>query len=527
MPADKHYDVVIVGGGPVGMGLAIEIGQRGHSVAVIERHRTPQPIPKGQNLTQRSAEHFHFWGCERELRAARTVSRDVSTGGLVCYGTLLGGYHYDWMHRAQVRAYYFSDNERLPQYATETVLRTRAASIPAIAIHYGVTATAIAQAGDGVAVAVEDDTGARLVVRGRYAVGCDGSSSRVRDGAGITQTRSDHDLLMVLLVFRSPELHRLLSVLPERSIYNALHPRLDGYWQFFGRVDRDSEWFFHAPVPRGTTKDNFDFAALLHTGVGQPFEFELKHVGFWDLRFAIADSYRAGRIFVAGDAAHSHPPYGGYGINIGFEDARNLGWKLSAVLEGWGSAGLLDSYDAERRPVFASTARDFIGDFIEEDRRFLARYAPEKNRAEFEAAWSARNAGASEVMAYEPNYEGSPIVVGSAGTSSARGRHTFETRAGHHLAPVVLADGSNIYSHFGASFALVALDAPPEATRAFQQAATALGLPLTTIESDDGPDQAKYKSRLVLVRPDQFVAWSGNELPGDPAAILSRAIGAQ
>ena len=118
MPADKHYDVVIVGGGPVGMGLAIEIGQRGHSVAVIERHRTPQPIPKGQNLTQRSAEHFHFWGCERELRAARTVSRDVSTGGLVCYGTLLGGYHYDWMHRGQVRPYYFSDNERLPQYAS-------------------------------------------------------------------------------------------------------------------------------------------------------------------------------------------------------------------------------------------------------------------------------------------------------------------------------------------------------------------------------------------------------------------------
>ena len=127
--------------------------------------------------------------------------------------------------------------------------------------------------------------------------------------------------------------------------------------------------------------------AYLHEAVGAEFDVAFEHVGFWDLRFAIADRYRAGRAFIAGDAAHSHPPYGGYGVNTGFEDARNLGWKLAAVLQGWGGAGLLDSYEAERRPVFESTARDFIEKAIETDRTFLA-FDP-ADREAFEAAWKA------------------------------------------------------------------------------------------------------------------------------------------
>ena len=140
---------------------------------------------------------------------------------------------------------------------------------------------------------------------------------------------------MVLLVFRSTRLHELLGKFPGKSFYNVLHPDLRGYWKFFGRVDLGTTWFFHAPVPPGTTKDNFDFRALLYDAVGAEFDVQFDHVGFWELRFALADTYRKGRLFVAGDAAHSHPPYGGYGINSGFEDATNLGWKLAATLEGW------------------------------------------------------------------------------------------------------------------------------------------------------------------------------------------------
>lgn len=529
MAIQQTFDVVIVGGGPVGLGLAIELGQRGHTVALVERRRSPQPIPKGQNLTQRTVEHFHFWGCEPNLRAARIMPPTVSSGGLVCYRTLLSGYHYDWLQRSKVRPYYFCDHERLPQYATERVLRERAAQIETISTFYGCTATAIAQNQSGVEVDISESDGLRRsrTLRACYGVGCDGSRSMVRDESGISLTKSDHDRLMVLLVFRSTELHQLLSHLPERSVYNVLHPDLAGYWRFFGRVDHGSEWFFHAPVPAGTTEDNFDFAGLLHAAVGRAFAHDITHIGFWDLRIAIADSFRHGRIFIAGDAAHSHPPYGGFGINTGFEDARNLGWKLSATLRGWAGEKLLASYEAERRAVFASTARDFIEAFISEDREFLSRYSPERNRAEFELAWRDRNASGKEVMTFEPHYEGSSVVFGSpAAQSSARGSHQFAARAGHHLAPATLSDGSDVYTRFGADLTLIAVDACESSVRDFRMAAEACGIPLTVIKDANAAMRDRYGARIILVRPDHFVAWAGNEAPCDIGAIIDRTVGA-
>jgi 4-hydroxyisophthalate hydroxylase len=259
---------------------------------------------------------------------------------------------------------------------------------------------------------------------------------------------------------------------------------------------------------------------MLHRAVGRPFAAELDYVGLWDLRVATADSYREGRAFVAGDAAHSHPPYGGYGINTGFEDARNLGWKLAAVLQGWGGAALLDSYNTERRPVFASTARDFIERFITEDRAFLERYSPDRDRAEFEAAWHGRNLDADEVMAFEPHYEGSPLI-GGPGAPSARGSHTHTARPGHHLSPRDLPDGTNSYDHLGPGFTLLAED--PARVGAFSAAARAMGLPLATVAVAAGGLSAAYGSAAVLVRPDQFVGWI--EDGAAPQAVLDRAVG--
>jgi 2-polyprenyl-6-methoxyphenol hydroxylase-like FAD-dependent oxidoreductase len=525
----RDAQVVIVGGGPVGLGLAIELGQRGVRTVLVERLPDPSPVPRGQNLTQRTMEHFHFWGVEKRVRAARTIPREYGIGGLTAYGTLLGPYSYDWMQRELVRPFYFTDNERLPQYATEAVLRRRVGELTCVEALYGWRASEVSQDDGGVSVLITERAGSgRRRLEADYLVGCDGSRSIVREQAGIAQALSDHDRLMVLLVFRSRELHGLLEQRhPGKSFLSVLHPDLQGYWKFFGRVDFGSTWFFHAPVPAGTTKDNFDFRRQIFEAAGAEFDVEFQHIGFWELRFAVADSYDNGRIFIAGDAAHSHPPYGGYGVNLGLEDARNLGWKLAARLEGWAGSKLLASYGAERRPVFQSTARDFIEKAILEDRRFLAAFDPARDLEAFEQAWAQRNSGASsEVHAFEPHYEGSPVVWGpDGGCSSARGRHSFSARPGHHLAPQPMSTGRDVFEELAGGFGLLVLDGTDATIEDFVRAAEHLRAPLKVLRDSRADGRERYEATYVLIRPDEFVAWAGTERQIDARAVLSKAIG--
>src|SRR3954453_18922031 len=177
-PAHPATQVVIVGGGPVGLGLAIELGQRGVRCILVERFVSPQPIPKGQNLTQRTLEHVYFWGAEAELRAARTVPSGYGIGGITSYGTLLSGYKYDWLQRELVRPFYFTDNERLPQYATEAVLRQRLGELACVETCYGWSAEQVARDDPGADVLIVERNGTgRRQLRATFVVGCDGSRS--------------------------------------------------------------------------------------------------------------------------------------------------------------------------------------------------------------------------------------------------------------------------------------------------------------------------------------------------------------
>jgi 2-polyprenyl-6-methoxyphenol hydroxylase-like FAD-dependent oxidoreductase len=526
-PRRISASVAIVGGGPVGLALAVTLGKAGVGCVLVERQLEPSAIPRGQNLSARSLEHFHYWDCADELRAARLLPPGFPIGGITAYRSLASEYWYAPAGRETVAGFYYQRNERLPQYLTESVLRSRVSRLGPVTALFGWSAASVQQDDNGVRVTALQDTGTgRVEIEADYVVGCDGAHSQVREQAGIASGGADFDQRMVLAVFRSRELHEHLERFPLRTTYRVLHHELKGYWWFFGRVDPAETWFFHAPVHKDATAASFDAHALIERAAGFGVACDFRYVGFWDLRIDIADRYRQGRVLIAGDAAHSHPPYGAHGLNTGLEDAVNLGWKLAATLHGWGGPGLLDSYTLERRPVFVGTG-EAITEGIAQDRAFLERYSPQHDRGEFELAWGSRTSGEVAPPSYEPHYEGSPIVWGPTGSvCGVRGHHAFEARAGHHLAPVALSSGASIFEQLADGFTLVVLGGDQEPATAFQDAAATLGMPLHVIADTLDGQRTAYGQRFILVRPDQHVAWTGNDPPADAAAVLRRAIGA-
>ena len=525
----RRFQVIVVGGGPVGVALAVDLGLRGVTCALVETRVGLSSIPKGQNLTQRTMEHFQFWGVVEQIRAARTAPEGYPIGEVTFYKSLNSEYWHAPPGREMVRAFYSQANDRLPQYQTEKVLRAKMDTLPNVTSYFGWTAKSVKQDDHGVHIAIEQHDGpGREVLEADYAVGCDGPRSMVRDQIGIERSGTDFDQLMVLLVFRSRDLHEALEKFPPRSTYRVMHPDLQGYWQFFGRIDVGQGWFFHSPVPADSTRENFDFHGLLEKVCGFKVKCEYDHVGFWDLRVSVAKRYRVGRVFIAGDAAHSHPPYGGFGLNNGLEDATNLGWKITARLQGWGGDGLLRSYGEERRPVFEETAEDFIAARIKREGELLHRASPESNRTAFEANWKQFGTDIGwRVQHYEPNYEGSSVVIGPpGGVCSAHGDHLIVARPGHHLTPLPLSKGGNTFDELAfQGFTLLAFGADEAGVATIERAAKSLGAPLKVVRDTFDGGREAYEARMILVRPDQYVVWTGDAAPGDPAALMRKVTG--
>lgn len=517
--------VVVVGGGPVGLGLAAALGTAGIPVVLVERGHVPSVIPKGQNLTARSLEHFYFWGCADQLRAARLLPPGFPVGGITAYESLAGQYWYAPPGRETVSDFYFQRAERLPQYLTESVLRSRVAALETVTGMFGWSAADVCPDDGGVRVTAFADSGEERQIQASFAVGCDGARSLVRERAGVTCSVTDLGQRMVLAVFRSAGLNQHLERFPQRTTYRVLHPDLQGYWRFFGRVDASRTWFFHAPVAVDATIATLDMHAVVEQAAGFPVDCEFEYAGLWDMRVDIADTYQNGRVFIAGDAAHSHPPYGAHGLNSGLEDAVNLAWKLAAVLRGWAPPRLLDSYTAERRPIILGTAQ-VITSAIAADRAFLERYSPQANRGEFAQAWSDLTGGETPPASYEPHYEGSPIVSGPAGSAcGVHGQHAFEARAGHHLSPAPLSSGRNVFEELGRGYTLIALTQDRAPIAAFKDAAHAARTPLRIITDTFDGERTAYQCPYILIRPDQHVAWAGNQPPADPAELLRRVAG--
>jgi 2-polyprenyl-6-methoxyphenol hydroxylase-like FAD-dependent oxidoreductase len=509
--------------------LAVELGQRNVACALIERNLTPQRIPKGQSLTNRTLEHFYFWHCLERLRGARIMPPDYPIGGLSAYGSLSSEYWRVAGDFAERGPHYYQKNERLPQYLTEGVLRERVAQLPSVTTMFGSTARSFEQDADGVRVVVVGEGNEERELTADYAVGCDGGRSMVRETLGIGRHGTDFGMKMVLAVFSSPQLHEGLKRFPERTTYSVVHPDLGGTRYFLGRVEVGESWFFHCAVPNDANPENYDFHALIERAAGFALpDLKFEHIGFFDCRIAVADEYGKGRVFIAGDAAHTHPPYGGFGLNSGLEDVTNLGWKLAARLQGWGGETLLESYGEEREPVFTQTGEFQIAAGIRRAAEFAQRYNPAVNKEEFEEAWAKFGApgGDGPVRAYDPHYSGSAVVSGEAGEATGiyGGRH-MDAVAGHHLPPQPLSNGKNVFEALGAGFTLLALDADPASVNAIEAAASAAKVPLTIVQDSYDAERKAYASRLVLVRPDQHIAWAGDKAPSDAAALIRRVTG--
>ncbi|MBV9793261.1 MAG: FAD-dependent monooxygenase [Actinobacteria bacterium] len=511
--------VLIAGGGPVGLATALELSRHGIGSVVVEpRPQVAWLRPRAKTVSARTMEHFRRWGLAAELRSRAPLKVGWSSDIVFC-ATLTGREVYRF-HDAFGLGLVGSDRvaepgQQAPQPVVEQLLREVAAADPRIELVTGWRVTGARPAGDRVrvsAVPADAPDGPPVTVEAAYVAGCDGPRSVIRAALGGRFDGSEDGRRNVNVTFRAPGLAALVPHGPAVQ-YWVLNPAQAG---LMGRLDLDGVWWCIANGVSQATGEAHA-ADIVRTMTGADVPFEVLATDAWTARMQLADRYQGGRMFIAGDAAHQNPPYGGHGFNTGVGDAVNLGWKLAAVLNGWAPPALLDSYEAERRPIGQIT--------IDEAARNMATLGPELADprlagpdAEFGAALPGAQAaiertkdrefhGLDLVLNY--TYAGSPITAPGAGE-----------RLPHRW----LGPGDSLYDHLGPEFTLIRSGTDDDK---LVKAAAMAGLPLSVLDFDiervPAPPAPHPVPELTLVRPDQHVSWRGST-PEDPDAIIRRAV---
>jgi 2-polyprenyl-6-methoxyphenol hydroxylase-like FAD-dependent oxidoreductase len=550
--AQRDAAVIIAGGGPAGLMLANELGRRNVRTLLLCDRPSTTNFPAANATQARSMEHYRRLGFADAVRAVG-MPPDYPTD--VAYFTRIAKHEVARFSLPAAReardliktlSGSWSAAElphRGSQLYVERVLRAEAEKLLSVTLRFGMRVERFTDHGDGVtieATCIADNTAQRFT--GDYLVGGDGARSVIRKQLGYHfrgEAGVARDYMggrMLSIWFRAPDLYKLIPF-PRAWQYWAVNRTQRG---LVVAIDGREEFVFMFQLPpnmdEASITDEWACRALDQSlGVHCP----LTMIGRlpWTAGLAlVAEKFQRGRVFLAGDAVHLFTPTGGLGYNTAIEDAVNLGWKLGAVVNGWGGAHLLDSYERERKPAaerntgYSRYYANSIGNFtpkpeIEDEgaagdaaRQEAGIYLNRHAREEFNIPG----------VTFGARYDGSPIIAshGTAPPPDRANEYVPSAVPGGRAPHAWLADGRSLYDTLGFEFSLLRLgpDAPDAA--AFAAAATARRIPLTIVERPEPELRDLYAAPLVLIRPDQIVAWRGDRAPEDVDKLLATVTGA-
>ena len=542
--------VIIIGAGPCGLLLALELGRRGVAAIVLEEKTSPAGFPAANATQARTMEHYRRLGFAERVRA-QGLPPDYPTD--IAYFTRFSAHELARFSLPSARAATdliktlsgsWSAAElphRCSQMYVEAVLREQAKALPTVSLRPGWRAIALRDNADGVEVEAESADGReRRTLRAAFAVGADGARSLARKTLGYGysgESAAVRDFMggrMFAIYFRSSKLYDLIP-----------HARAWMYWtvnrdrrSFMASVNGCDEFSFHTQLKSGQNAEDVTDAQakdMFQAALGAPLDIELIARSSWNAGYTlVAEKFQRSRVFLGGDAAHLFTPTGGLGYNTAAEDAVNLGWKLAAVLKGWGGPALLASYESERQAIakrntaYARGFADSVGLFVppaelEDDspagvaaRQLAGDHLNKHARAEFNIPG----------ITFGGRYDGSALIVtdGSAPPPDAANSYVPTACPGGRPPHLWLGDGRSLYDTFGFEFTLLRLGTMPPAAAPFVASAAALGLPLSVVDVASEEARELYQCDLALIRPDQIVAWRGNSA-ADALRVLRQASG--